>query len=77
MTSTSPDSVTHRVMRMNVSCRLVHSLAPTGLSDQCPCVSSPRMRANSEAESNRGMHNQSIDPVRPTSAADRQSPMRA
>jgi hypothetical protein len=34
-----------------------------------PCSGSPRRAAKQAAESNRGRHSQSIDPLRPTSAA--------
>jgi hypothetical protein len=44
----------------------------TGRSDQWP-ASAPSRRPNTDGESNRGTHHQSIDPVRSTSAAEEQS----
>ena len=42
-----------------------------------PFDGSPSKEANTAPVSNRGQHNQSIDPSRPTNAADSQSPMSA
>jgi hypothetical protein len=59
-----------RVVRRTVSC-------VEGPRSQRPCSGRPRSAAKQAPESKRGQHNQSIDPVRETSAAVSQSPIMA
>jgi hypothetical protein len=42
-----------------------------------PCSAVPRRAAKQADESKRGQHSQSIEPSRPTRAADLQSPINA
>jgi hypothetical protein len=44
-----------------------------GAIRQCPSSSVPSNREKHDGESNRGMHSQSTEPSRPTSAAVRRS----
>jgi hypothetical protein len=48
-----------------------------GASSQRPCSAVPNNAAKQAAESNRGQHNQSIEPSRATSAMVSPSPMAA
>jgi hypothetical protein len=56
---------------------VVRTTSTLGASDQRPCSSPPSSAAKQAAESNRGKHNQSIDPSRRTSAAVSVSPINA
>jgi len=78
--STIPPSVSKRVSRISVSARYRREAARPpccGAMSQRPLSGVPSNAAKQASESNRGQHSQSIDPSRPTSAALRQSPIRA
>ncbi len=72
MTRTAPASVSNSVSRISVPSRYrrrVHSSFATGAISQRPCPASPSKAAKHAPESKRGMHSQSMEPSRPTSAA--------
>ncbi len=67
-----PSSVSNSVSSTSVFSRYRRRTAVTGAVGairQCPSSSVPSSREKHDGESNRGMHNQSTDPSRPTSAA--------
>ena len=55
--------------------RVTRTPSPTASISQRPCCGPPRSAAKHAAESKRGQHSQSIDPVRDTRAAVSQSPI--
>jgi hypothetical protein len=64
-----------RRLRVLASGRAVASASPAGATRRLACRSSPSSPAKHNAESKRGMHNQSTDPLGPTRAAERRSPI--
>ena len=73
MSVTTPVAVSNLVSRMSVSGRyrrVVRAISPAGASCQRPFSGVPSSAAKQAPESKRGRHNQSIDPSRPTSAAE-------
>lgn len=79
-TATSPVGVANTVSNTSDPSRyprVARAPADTGAITQRPCEASPSNAAKHAGLSNRGQHNQSIDPARDTSAALRQSPISA
>jgi hypothetical protein len=80
ITRTLPVAVVCVVSRTNVSPQYVRAgavAAPAGASSQRPLAASPRSAVKTASESKRGRQSQSIDPLRPTSAAVPRSPISA
>ena len=78
ITRAEPSVVSKSVSSTSVPARYRRSVrvtSPAGAICQRPWLSSPSRAAKHAPESNRGRQSQSIDPLRPTSAAVRMSPM--
>jgi hypothetical protein len=78
VTVTTPEAVRNSVRSTNVSSRYCRDdvKLSTGRRVQCPALGS-RRRPNTDGESKRGTHHQSIEHVRSTRAADVQSERKA
>ena len=79
ITRTAPSATSKSVSSTSVPGRYrrdADRISPAGASSQRPCRSSPTTAEKHDAESKRGRHSQSIDPFRPTRAADCMSPIR-
>ncbi|HYH95376.1 MAG TPA: hypothetical protein VD972_05340 [Hyalangium sp.] len=79
VTSNAPVGVVKVVTRTLVSSRYWRAdwKGPSGPTRKVPPRCTSRMRQNTAGESNRGKHAQSMEPSRPTSAAEWQSPSKA
>jgi hypothetical protein len=80
MTRTAPSPVSNSISSTSVSPRYRRrtDIPPSaGAISHRPCSPVPSKAAKIASESNRGTHNQSIDPSRPTNAADCVSPITA
>jgi hypothetical protein len=77
---TMPSLHSKRVSRISVFGRyrlVTRASGSRGAIRQWPCSAVPSSAAKQASESKRGQHSQSIEPLRPTSAAVWQSPIRA